>query len=56
MKRFVLIALVASLVTLAVPGTAIAEPASDDFDDATIVTEPLPFSESINSGRDYRPG
>jgi hypothetical protein len=49
MKRFLLLALVASLATFAVPGTAMAQPANDDFDDATIVTEPLPYTDSTST-------
>jgi hypothetical protein len=49
MKRFLLIALVASLTTVAVPATAMAQPGNDDFDDATLITEPLPFSHSIST-------
>jgi hypothetical protein len=49
MKRFLLLALVSSLAMLAVPGTAIAQPANDDFDDATIVTEPLPYTDSTST-------
>ena len=49
MKRFLLIALVASLTTLAVPGTAMAQPANDDFDDAIQIAEPLPFSNATST-------
>jgi hypothetical protein len=49
MKRFILVALVALLTTFAVQGTAIAQPANDDFDNATIVTEPLPFTDSTST-------
>jgi hypothetical protein len=49
MKRFLLIALVASLTTVAVPATAVAQPANDDFDDAILITEPLPFSDATST-------
>jgi hypothetical protein len=49
MKRLLLIALVASLTTVAVPGVAAAQPANDDFDDAILITEPLPFSDATST-------
>ena len=49
MKRFLLVALVSSLATLTAPGTAMAQPANDDFDDATSINEPLPFTDSTST-------
>lgn len=49
MKRLVSAVATATLTLLALPGTAVAQPTNDDFDNATLVTEPLPFTDSIST-------
>jgi hypothetical protein len=49
MKRLVIAVVTATLTLLALPGTAVAQPTNDDFDNATLVTEPLPFTDSIST-------
>ena len=49
MKKLVIAAATATLTLLALPGTALAQPTNDDFDNATVVTEPLPFTDDIST-------
>jgi hypothetical protein len=49
MKRFVIAVALATLALLGLPNTAFAQPTNDDFDNATVVTEPLPFTDSIST-------
>jgi hypothetical protein len=49
MKRFVIAIALATLPLLGLPNTAFAQPTNDDFDNATVVTEPLPFTDSIST-------
>lgn len=47
--KFMLFVLVFVLMWLAVPSANALPPTNDDFDFATTVTEPLPFSDAINT-------
>jgi hypothetical protein len=49
MKRFVIAVVLTTLALLGLPNTAFAQPTNDDFDNATVVTEPLPFTDSITT-------
>jgi hypothetical protein len=49
MKRFVIAVALMTLALFGLPNTAIAQPTNDDFDNATVVTEPLPFADSIST-------
>lgn len=49
MRRFIVMFAAAALAMVGLPGSALAQPSNDDFDAATVVTEPLPFSDSIST-------
>jgi hypothetical protein len=49
MKRLMIAVATATLALFALPGTAVAQPTNDDFDNATVVTEPLPFTDTIST-------
>lgn len=47
MKKLLLVA--SALALFGLSGTAFAQPSNDDFDGATVVTEPLPFTDSVST-------
>lgn len=49
MKRICVAAVLLSLAVLAIPTISLAQPANDDFDNATIITKPLPFTDSLDT-------
>lgn len=48
-SRKLLVIAAASLALLALPGIAIAQPPNDEIENATAVTEPLPFTDSVST-------